>query len=140
MKYFIKGSCSPLFTSFIFLFILFFRIYCPFTYANSITFKIILFIILIQFPYYILFSIARLAQIKQNYTNSFKIDDKFLNIIRKIFPSKTIYLYSKNRYISLSKNKPVPYGEFLLIRIGREELNKDKIFKEIEESKYDFKR
>jgi len=129
-----------LFTSFIFLFILFFRIYCPFTYANSITFKIILFIILIQFPYYILFSIARLAQIKQNYTNSFKIDDKFLNIIRKIFPSKTIYLYSKNRYISLSKNKPIPYGEFLLIRIGREELNKDKIFKEIEESKYDFKR
>jgi len=122
----------------IFFVILLFRIYCPFNYADSIIFKIILLIILIQFPYYVLFSVARLAQIKNNYANSFEVDDKTLNIIRKTFPNKTIYLYLKKHYFCLTKNKPIPCGHFLLIRIGREELSKEKILKEIKKSNNDF--
>ena len=91
-----------------------------------------------QFPFYVLFSIARLSQIKHNYANSFEVDDKSLNIFRKTFPNKTIYLYSNKHYICLSKNKVIPPGKFLLIRIGREELNKERILKEVERSNNDF--
>lgn len=121
-----------------FIIILFFRIYCFYNYNEPVAFKIILLFVLLQFPYYVLFSIARLSQIKQNYSNSFEVDDKSLNVIRKTFPNKTIYLYSKKKYISLSKNKVAPLGKFLLIRIGREKLNKEKIIEEARKSNKDF--